>query len=189
MHAHVSVSRALARLLSAATTGVAALLTGGPAVAADAPAAATQPAAGAASLEEITVTANKLSAQAAIDVPGAIQAISGDALQREGAAQFIDIAPKIAGLQIQDLGPGDKKYIIRGINSTGDATTGVYFDEAVISGSNANDGGGRQADLGLFDLERVEVLRGPQGTLYGASSMSGTIRFITKKPQLFSFGG
>src|SRR5207302_10240302 len=108
----------------------------------------------AASLCGLLVTANTGVTQAPLDVPAAIHAISGHALQREGAAQFIDIAPKIAGLQMQDLGPGDKKYIIRGINSTGDATTGVYFDEAVISGSNANDGGGRQADLGLFDLER-----------------------------------
>jgi len=153
--------------------------------AADAPAASQA----AAPLEEITVTANKLSAQRAIDVAGAIQAISGDALQREGATQFTDIASKIPSLQIQDLGPGDKKYVIRGINSTGDATTGVYLDETVITGANANDGGGLQADAGLYDLDHIEVLRGPQGTLYGASSMSGTIRFITRKPQLTQFGG
>jgi iron complex outermembrane recepter protein len=122
-------------------------------------------------------------------VPGAIQAISGDTLARQGVGGFIDVATRIPGLQIQDLGPGDKKYIIRGINSVGDSTTGVYYDEAVISGSNANDGGGRQADIKLYDLDRVEVLRGPQGTLYGASSMSGTIRFITKKPKLSGVEG
>ncbi len=95
----------------------------------------------------------------------------------------MDIAAQIPGLSVQDLGPGDRKYVIRGINSTGDSTTGVYYDEAVISGSNANDGGGLQSDIRLYDLDHVEVLRGPQGTLYGASSESGTIRFITKKPQ------
>jgi iron complex outermembrane recepter protein len=140
-------------------------------------------------LSEVVVTVNKMNSQSVIEVPAAIQAISGDALQAQGATSFEDIAPQIAGLQIRDLGPGDKKYIIRGINSSGDATTGVYFDEAVISGSNANDGGGLQADPGMYDLDHVEVLRGPQGTLYGASSMSGTIRFITKKPDLNSFGG
>ncbi|MBS0366997.1 MAG: TonB-dependent receptor [Proteobacteria bacterium] len=169
----------------------AALLPARPAAAdaaADAPGAAAT-AASAGGLEEITVTANKLSSLSAIDYPGTIQAIGGDALQRAGATQFLDVATHIPGLQFQDLGPGDKRYIIRGINSNGDATTGVYYDEAVISGSNANDGGGRQVDVGMYDLERIEVLRGPQGTLYGASSMSGTIRFITRKPQLTDVGG
>jgi outer membrane receptor protein involved in Fe transport len=87
------------------------------------------------------------------------------------------------------LGPGDKKYVIRGINSTGDATAGVYYGEAVISGSNADDGGGFQSDIRLYDLDHVEVLRGPQGTLYGASSMSGTIRFVPKSPDLNSLSG
>jgi len=141
------------------------------------------------SMEEIIVTANKLNAQKVLDVPGAIQAISGDSLQKAGASGFLDVADKIPGLSIQDLGPGDRKYVVRGINSIGDSTVGVYYDEAVISGSNANDGGGFESDIRLYDLDRIEVLRGPQGTLYGASSMSGTIRFITKKPDLDKFGG
>jgi outer membrane receptor protein involved in Fe transport len=140
-------------------------------------------------LEEVTVTANKLNAQKVLDVPAAIQAISGDALQRAGAVGIMDIARDIPGLSIQDLGPGDKKYVIRGINSTGDSTAGIYYGEAVISGTNLDDGGGLQADIRLYDLDRVEVLRGPQGTLYGASSMSGTIRFIPKAPDLHEVGG
>ena len=96
---------------------------------------------------------------------------------------------EIPGLSIQDLGPGDKKYVIRGINSTGDSTTGVYYGEAVISGSNTDDGGGFESDIRLYDMDHVEVLRGPQGTLYGASSMSGTIRFIPKSPDLDTLGG
>ena len=95
----------------------------------------------------------------------------------------------IPGLSVQDLGPGDKKYVIRGINSTGDSTTGVYYGEAVISGTNGDDGGGFESDIRLYDMDRVEVLRGPQGTLYGASSMSGTIRFIPKAPDLNTLGG
>ncbi|HET9389137.1 MAG TPA: TonB-dependent receptor [Steroidobacteraceae bacterium] len=153
--------------------------------AADAPA----PAAESTALEEVTVTANKLNAQKVLDVPAAIQAISGDALQRAGAAGIMDVAGNIPGLSIQDLGPGDKKYVIRGINSTGDSTAGIYYGEAVISGTNGDDGGGFQADIRLYDLDRVEVLRGPQGTLYGASSMSGTIRFIPKSPDLHDVGG
>jgi outer membrane receptor protein involved in Fe transport len=140
-------------------------------------------------LEEIVVTANKLNAQKVLDIPVSIQAISGESLQNQSAAGIMSIAGQVPGLSIQDLGPGDKKYVIRGINSTGDATTGVYYGEAVISGSNADDGGGFESDIRLFDLNRVEVLRGPQGTLYGASSMSGTIRFVPNSPDLATLGG
>ena len=146
-------------------------------------------AANAGALDEIVVTANKLNAQKVLDIPASIQAISGDTLQSQGASNIMSIAGQIPGLSIQDLGPGDKKYVIRGINSTGDATTGVYFGEAVISGSNADDGGGFESDVRLYDLNRVEVLRGPQGTLYGASSMSGTIRFVPNSPDLNTLGG
>ena len=93
-------------------------------------------------LDEIVVTANKLNAQRVLDIPVSIQAISGDALQAAGVSGIMGIAGDIPGLSIQDLGPGDKKYVIRGITSTADSTTGVYYGEAVISGSNANDGGG-----------------------------------------------
>jgi outer membrane receptor protein involved in Fe transport len=141
------------------------------------------------SMSEIIVTANKLKAQSVLDAPVSIQAISGDALQAAGSSAIMDVAGQIPGLSIQDLGPGDKKYVIRGINSSGDSTTGVYYGEATISGSNANDGGGFEPDIRLFDLDHIEVLRGPQGTLYGASSMSGTIRFIPKSPDLNSIGG
>jgi iron complex outermembrane receptor protein len=146
-------------------------------------------AAGSGGLEEIVVTANKLNAQKVLDIPASIQAISGDSLQSIGASGIMSIAGEVPGLSIQDLGPGDKKYVIRGINSTGDATTGVYYGEAVISGSNADDGGGFESDIRLYDMNRVEVLRGPQGTLYGASSMSGTIRFIPNSPDLNNLGG
>jgi iron complex outermembrane recepter protein len=140
-------------------------------------------------LEEVVVTANKLNATKVLDTPASIQAISGDALQTAGVSGIMDVAGQIPGLSIQDLGPGDKKYVIRGINSTGYATTGVYYGEAVISGSNADDGGGFESDIRLYDLDHIEVLRGPQGTLYGASSMSGTIRFIPKAPDLNNISG
>jgi outer membrane receptor protein involved in Fe transport len=135
-------------------------------------------------LSEVVVTADKRGEESIQSIPTTIQAISGDTLERTGAVEFSDFSGQVAGLTYDDLGPGDKKYVIRGITSTGPATVGVYYDEAVITGSNSNDGGGRQPDIRLFDLDRIEVLKGPQGTLYGASSMSGTIRYITKKPVL-----
>jgi iron complex outermembrane recepter protein len=138
---------------------------------------------------QIVITADKRSSTTVLATPTSIQAISGEALQEQGVAGFADIAGQIPGLVLQDLGPGDRKYIIRGISSTGQSTTGVYYDEAVISGSNANDGGGFQSDIRLYDLDHIEVLRGPQGTLYGAGSMSGTVRFITNRPDLDEVGG
>jgi iron complex outermembrane recepter protein len=159
------------------------------ALAADAATPATDNAAEVGEISEVVVSANKLNAESVLDVPASIQAISGAALQASGASGFLDVATKVPGLAVEDQGPGDRKYVIRGINSTGDSTAGIYYDEAVISGSNANDGGGLQADIRLYDLDHIEVLRGPQGTLYGASSMSGTIKFVTKKPELDKFGG
>lgn len=140
-------------------------------------------------LQEIIVTADKRGEASLQKVPITIQALSGELLTAKGAKTFQDFATSVPGLQFDDLGPGDKKYIIRGVNSTGAATVGVYYDEAVITAANSNDGGGRNADIRLYDLERIEVLKGPQGTLYGASSMSGTIRFITTKPKMDSFEG
>jgi outer membrane receptor protein involved in Fe transport len=133
-------------------------------------------------IEEVVVTATKRGVQKLEDVPIAIQAFTSDQLSKMRVRDFADFAPFVSSLSYQDNGPGDKEYIIRGINSTGASTVGVYWDEAVITANNPNDGGGRNADIKLFDMERIEVLKGPQGTLYGASSMSGTIRFITNKP-------
>lgn len=173
----------------AATVGAAGLLFAGTAAAQTVAAGSAAASADNGALTEVVVTANKLNALSVLDTPAAIQAISGDTLRSAGSVEFMDIAGDIPGLSVQDLGPGDKKYVIRGINSTGDSTVGVYYGEAVISGSNADDGGGFQSDIRLFDLDRVEVLRGPQGTLYGASSMSGTIRFLPKTPDLNNLGG
>ncbi|RMF12147.1 MAG: TonB-dependent receptor [Alphaproteobacteria bacterium] len=138
-------------------------------------------------LEEIVVTATKRGAQALQNVPVTVQALTGDLISRVGAVEFTDVAGKIPGLAFQDQGPGDRKYVIRGVNSRGTATTGVYFGEAVITGRNKQDGGGRQADIELHDLQRIEVLKGPQGTLFGASSMSGTLRFIPNDPDPSAF--
>ena len=155
---HLTAKSGVSVRLLAAGVGIAATL-GAPLT------AMGQTAAGSGGLEEIVVTANKLNAQKVLDIPVSIQAIGGDALQAAGVSGIMDVAGEIPGLSIQDLGPGDKKYVIRGINSTGDATTGVYYGEAVISGSNADDGGGFESDIRLYDLNRIEVLRGPQGTL------------------------
>ncbi|MGH8137356.1 MAG: TonB-dependent receptor [Steroidobacteraceae bacterium] len=155
-----------------------------PRPAAAAAAEATASAGTTTTLEEVVVTADKRGEESLESIPTAIQAITGEALERKGVVEFADFAGQVAGLSYGDLGPGDKKYVIRGVTSVGPSTVGVYYDEAVITGANANDGAGREPDIRTFDLDRIEVLKGPQGTLYGASSMSGTIRYITRKPVL-----
>ncbi len=139
-------------------------------------------AAWAAEMEEIMITATKRGEQALQEVPIAVQAFTGDQIRRQVALELIDLAPQISSLIVQDLGPGDRKYIIRGVNSTATAAVGVYYDETPITARSKQDGGGRQAAIELVDIDRIEVLKGPQGTLYGASSSAGTIRYIPNRP-------
>lgn len=134
-------------------------------------------------LEEVVVTATKRGETLLQDTAFSIRALDEAVLRDKGVEDFADWAPLVPGLIAQDQGPGEKRYIIRGIQAVGPATVGVYFDDAVISGFNTeDDGGGRNTDIRLYDVQRIEVLRGPQGTLYGAGSLSGTIRIITNKP-------
>ena len=141
-------------------------------------------------LEEVIVTATKRGITSVQDVPLSIRALGQQVLEDKGVEDFVDWARLVPGLVAEDQGPGEKRFIIRGIRSVGPATVGVYFDDAVITGFNPeDDGGGRNADIRLYDVERIEVLRGPQGTLYGEGSMSGTIRVITNKPDTTGISG
>lgn len=138
-------------------------------------------------LEEIVVTATKRGAVSVQDTVGGIRAITGDFMEHHNLRSFEDIARLEPSLQFASAGAGDLQPIIRGIQSPGAGTVGVYFDETVITGANFDDGGGRTPDIGAYDIERVEILKGPQGTLFGASSMSGTVRFISNKPDANEF--
>ena len=140
-------------------------------------------------LEEVIVTATKRGSGSLQELPLAVQVLDGGALRDKGALDFVDFAGSVPSLNFQDLGPGDKRYILRGVNSVGASPVGVYFDEVVISASNANDGGGRNADLKLIDLQSIEVLKGPQSTLYGGNSMAGLIKYVPVKPDFKEMGG
>jgi len=142
----------------------------------------------AAELEAVIVTATKRGDTDVQSIPAAVYAIGGSELESRAIVDFEGFAGAVPGLQFQDLGPGDKEYIIRGINGNGPAVVGTYFDEYVITASDQQDGGGKNAPIKLVDLERVEVLNGPQGTLYGANSMAGNIKFIPNKPDSSAFG-
>ena len=132
-------------------------------------------------LEEITVTATKRGDMDIQTIPASIYAISGTSLEDKAQFDFRSVATSVPGLSFQDLGPGDMEFIIRGVNGNGPAVVGSYFSEYVITASDQQDGGGKNAPIKLVDMERIEVLNGPQGTLYGANSMAGNIRYIPRK--------
>ncbi len=140
--------------------------------------------AGAATLGEIIVTAEKRS-QRLIDVPSSITALDSDALRRAGINTMLDLSYAVPSLTVQSTGGGYQRYFIRGIANGNGATSlvGVYLDEADIT-NNSN----TQLDIRAGDIERIEVLKGPQGTLYGAGSAGGTVRLITHDPDLNQFG-
>jgi outer membrane receptor protein involved in Fe transport len=126
-----------------------------------------------------------------LEVPFSINAQTEEDIQRLGAGTIEDLSRNVAGLTVQNLGPGQSQVSIRGV-SAGQIIrdqpgvkeqVGVYLDESVISLSLF------QPDLDLFDLNRVETLRGPQGTLFGSGSVGGTIRYITNQPDVSKMEG
>ncbi|MDJ0793564.1 MAG: TonB-dependent receptor [Woeseiaceae bacterium] len=139
-------------------------------------------------LEEITVTATKRETTIQ-DVPFSINAQTAEDIQRSGASNLEELSRNVAGLTVQNLGPGQSQVAIRGV-SAGQIVrdqpgvkeqVGVYLDESVISVSLFT------PDFDLYDLNRVETLRGPQGTLFGSGSVGGTIRYITNDPNTEAF--
>ncbi len=136
-------------------------------------------------VEEIVVTAQKR-AQRILDVPLAISAFTNDALRERGAVQLSDFLQSAPSVGIVDSESGTNRVNIRGISaSAGDSTVGYYLDELPFSFI----GSVSLPDVRTFDLERVEVLRGPQGTLYGDGSLGGTIRVLTADPNLRQLQG
>lgn len=140
-------------------------------------------------VEEVVVTATKRGATLLEDTPLSVQSIGGKNLAETGALDFDDFMREVPSLSISDNGPGDKRIVMRGVSATGAGTVGLYFDEIVMTGSNLGDDGGRQPDIKLFDMDRIEVLRGPQGTTFGSSSLSGTIRWLPRAPEYGKFSG
>src|SRR5690242_6016151 len=138
----------------------------------------------------IIVTATKR-ASTVHEVPFSINEQTQADLERAHAQTIEDISRNVAGLTVQNLGPGQSQVSIRGV-SAGQIVrdqpgvkeqVGIYLDESVVSLSLFT------PDFDLFDLNRVETLRGPQGTLFGSGSVGGTIRYITNQPKLETFEG
>src|SRR4051812_20299343 len=136
-------------------------------------------------LQAITVTATLREEQLS-EVPFSVAAPTAADLRERGAQNIEEIAANVAGFSVQNLGPGQSQVAIRGASSGQIARdqpgvkeqVGVYLDDSPVSLSLFT------PDLDLFDVQRVEVLRGPQGTLFGSGSLAGTVRYITNQPQL-----
>lgn len=136
-------------------------------------------------LQRMIVTATKR-AQLAQDVPFSLNVQSEEDIKRLNTTDLEDLSRNVAGLSIQNLGPGQSVVTIRGVSSGQivrdqpgiKEQVGVYLDETPISLSLFT------PDIDLFDLNRVETLRGPQGTLFGSGSIGGTLRYITNQPLL-----
>ena len=137
-------------------------------------------------LEEVIVTARKRTENLQ-DVPLSIDVLSKKDMSNLGISGFDDFAEKVPSISFISVGPGTQFLVMRGASDGSNPTyansssTGFFVDDASTSWA------GVQPDLHLYDIERIEVLNGPQGTTFGAGSMSGAIRYVTNKPDLNAF--
>ncbi|MBW8841778.1 MAG: TonB-dependent receptor, partial [Sphingomonadales bacterium] len=152
--------------------------------AAPADAAAPQARGGLSYDDDIIVTAQKRS-QNLIDVPQSITVVSSEALDQRHATSLLDYAPLIPGFSLQQQNAGEARIILRGINTGGSSpTVAVYIDDTPFGSSTSQTNAAHLAgDIDPFDIDRIEVLRGPQGTLYGANSLGGLLKYVTTPPK------
>ena len=141
-------------------------------------------------LQEIIVTAEKRESTVQA-TPIAITALNANDLLDQNITSVQDLVGSVPGLSARTAGPGQTEYEMRGLGSSGGsvATVGFYLDETPLAASAVALNGRTVIDADLFDLNRTEVLRGPQGTLYGAGSMGGTIKLVTNPPKLGVYEG
>lgn len=140
--------------------------------------------------EDIIVTAQKRE-QTLFEIPQSISVIGGEALERREARSIADYAALVPGLSFEQGNPGNTRVVLRGINSGGASpTVSIYVDDTPFGSSTSQtNGAGLAGDFDTFDIERIEALRGPQGTLYGANSLGGVVKYVTVAPKLSTFEG
>src|SRR5690606_27532873 len=137
---------------------------------------------GASGLEEVIVTAQKRE-QRLQEVPMAVSAVSGEQLEQQGVTQFQDLLRSVPGVSFAGTEPGQSRYAIRGVSTEASSpTVGVYLDDISLVSISTSFAGA--LDPAFLDFERVEVLKGPQGTLYGGSAMGGAIKYVSRRPVL-----
>ena len=136
-------------------------------------------------LDEVIVTAQKR-VSTVQDTPISIAAVTGTDLQARGIISFASLAQATPGVSLKSEGPSQTEIEMRGMTSSGgnSATVGFYLDDVAVLGPTSAQNGHVVIDPALYDLNRIEVLRGPQGTLFGSGSMGGTVRLITNQPDL-----
>ena len=141
-------------------------------------------------LDEVVVTALKRQTNLQ-DTPLSISAVGETTLSRLGATGINDYFRQVPNLNLDGNTPSNRRLTLRGVRSAGEATTGLYYDETPLTGptGTTQDAGSTTPDINLFDVQRVEVLRGPQGTLYGSGSMGGTLRVIFNKADTHAYAG
>src|SRR5580692_7383047 len=140
-------------------------------------------------LAEIIVTATRRS-ESIQNVPSSITALTSNTLDQIKARDLNDFAGFVPGLSFGSTGPSTNLLVIRGITTGSQlsSATGVYLDDIPLGASTSNGVGYQSLNINAFDLNRIEVLNGPQGTLYGATSLGGTIKYIPNSPDLKAFG-
>jgi iron complex outermembrane recepter protein len=136
-------------------------------------------------LEEVVITATKRESTVQ-DTPISVTAISAADIANKGLTDFNSLAQTVPGISMRTAGPGQTEFEMRGLNSAGGnaSVVGFYLDETALSSPASAQLGKVVIDPNLYDLNRVEILRGPQGTLYGSSSMGGTVKVVPNAPQL-----
>ena len=139
-------------------------------------------------LQEILVTATRRDTTL-LETPISMTVIGPEILSTANVDSVLDFERLVPGLTAIDSGPGQKRYALRGLQSAGEPEVALYYDDIPISGlpGGSLDTGDDQPDLKLWDINRIEVLRGPQGTLWGNGSMGGAIRIISNRPDLSNF--
>ncbi|WP_183026429.1 TonB-dependent receptor [Variovorax sp. UMC13] len=144
------------------------------------------------SLESVTVTATRRR-EPVREVPMQVNVMKAETLERAGAKNLADYVAEQPGVNLTSSGSVGGTLTMRGLTMgpvQGIATVGVYVDDVAtgLSSAGAN-GGNTPLDMGMLDLSHIEVLRGPQGTLYGAGAMSGVLKYATNQPDTLEFGG
>jgi len=140
-------------------------------------------------LEEVVVT-SQLRKENLKDVPMAISAVSGETLAQEHLTSIADLANRVPNLDVAPLGLGQQIIAIRGVSGErgSSSLTGIYLNNVPVSG--LQDGFlATYPDVGMYDLQRVEVLKGPQGTLFGEGAVGGVVRFMANTPELTKYSG
>ncbi len=139
-------------------------------------------------LQEVVITATKRESTVQ-NTPISVTAISASDIANKGLTDFNSLAQTVPGIAMRTAGPGQTEFEMRGLSSAGGNTSvvGFYLDETALSSPASAQLGKIVIDPNLYDLNRVEILRGPQGTLYGSSSMGGTVKVVPNAPQLGEF--